>query len=87
MAFGSGLVMAMAMPPMAQCQREAYGLCERRAFRLMQQVGGLQWHRRDGGHGTPRLWRRVNGWRNGGSLSATQAWTDAPLTWMLEYTR
>ena len=36
MAFGSGLVMAMAMPPMAQCQREAYGLCERRTFRLMQ---------------------------------------------------
>ena len=36
MAFGSGLVMAMAMPPMAQCQREAYALCGRRASRLMQ---------------------------------------------------
>ena len=33
MAFGSGLVMAMAMPPMVQCQREACGLCERRASR------------------------------------------------------
>ena len=36
MAFGSGLVMAMAMPPMAQCQHGACGLCERRASRLMQ---------------------------------------------------
>ena len=85
MAFGSGLVMAMAMPPMAQCQREAYGLCERRASRLMPHGRWLAvarwrpWHALSVAAGE-------HGWRNG-SLSATWAWQDAPLARGLELTR
>ena len=46
--------------------------------------GSLQRHRRKGGCGTPRWWWRVNGRRDGGSLSATRAWINAPLARTLE---
>ena len=50
-------------------------------------VGSLKRHRRKGGRGTPHWWRRVNGWGDGGSLSATWAWEAAPLAWALEFIR
>ena len=48
--------------------------------------GSLQRHRRKVGCCLPRWWWPVNGRRDGGSLSATRSWINAPLARTLECT-